>query len=202
LLDPSGLRFVLASLPPPPARVLEVGAGEGELTRALGRAGYEVVAIDPAASGAGPVRPVALHATDEPPASFEAAVAVVAMHHVRPLAESCARLADLVSPGGRLVLDEFDVARVDERAAVWSLAHLEGHEHRQPAEVIAELRHHCHTLDELVAALEPWFQLSEPTRGPYLYRWARTPELRAQEERLIAAGELPATGARVLGTRR
>jgi len=44
--------FVRGALPPPPARVLEVGAGSGELAAALREAGYDVVAIDPAADGA------------------------------------------------------------------------------------------------------------------------------------------------------
>ena len=71
--------FVRATLPPPPARVLEVGAGDGELASLLADAGYDVVAIDPASTG-GVVRPVALHELDEAP--FDAAVAVVSLHHL------------------------------------------------------------------------------------------------------------------------
>jgi hypothetical protein len=54
----------------------------------------------------------------------------------------------------------------------------------------------------VLAALEEGFALSPVVRAPYLYRWARAPELRAAEEQLIAAGELPATGVRIVGTRR
>ena len=61
--------------------MLEIGAGDGELAAALAAAGYEVVAIDPA-SEADNVRRVALHELDEPP--FDAAVAVVSLHHVEP----------------------------------------------------------------------------------------------------------------------
>jgi hypothetical protein len=39
-------------------------------------------------------------------------------------------------------------------------------------------------------------------RGPYLYRWKLGPELRAGEEAAIAAGEIPAPGARLVGLRR
>ena len=39
--------FVRGALPPAPARVLEVGAGDGELATALAAWGYDVVAIDP-----------------------------------------------------------------------------------------------------------------------------------------------------------
>src|ERR671924_99379 len=105
--------FVRASLPPPPARVLEVGAGDGELAAALADAGYEVVAIDPA-GGPPHVRAVPLHELDEPDGSFAAAVAVVSLHHVEPLAESCARPAAPLAPAARLAIDQFDVAIYDE----------------------------------------------------------------------------------------
>src|SRR3712207_7759132 len=38
--------FVLAQIGDPPARVLEVGCGEGELARTLARAGHSVTPID------------------------------------------------------------------------------------------------------------------------------------------------------------
>jgi precorrin-6B methylase 2 len=39
--------FIRANLPQPPARVLEVGAGSGELACALRADAYDVLAIDP-----------------------------------------------------------------------------------------------------------------------------------------------------------
>ena len=188
-----------AALPAPPARVLEVGAGDGELAAVLDGAGYDVVAIDPAAETPA-VRPVALHELSEPPASFDAAVAVVSLHHVQPLEDSCRRLGELVRPGGALVVDETDVDRLDERAAAWWLGH-SGHD-TQPAELVAGMREHLHSLARLRAALDPWVVLGEPVRGPYLHRWNLPPGLREPEERLIAAGELPAVGARLVGVRR
>ena len=47
MLSPDAVAYARAALPPPPARVLEVGAGEGELAAVLGAAGYDVTAIDP-----------------------------------------------------------------------------------------------------------------------------------------------------------
>jgi SAM-dependent methyltransferase len=204
MLDPGMLGFVLESLPPPPARVLEVGAGDGELARELIEAGYDVVAIDPRVATS-PVRALSLHELDEPPESFDSAVAVLSMHHVEPLDESCARLAEMVRPGGVLVLDEIDFARFDERAAGWWLEHhggtSDGHDN-SPAEIVAAHRNHLHVLSSLEAALDQWFTLTPAVRGPYLYRWDLGPELRDAEVELIARGELPATGARVVGIRR
>jgi SAM-dependent methyltransferase len=193
--------YVRAALPPPPARVLEVGAGDGALAAELAAGGYDVVAIDPA-GGAPHVLPVPLLELDEPAGSFAAAVAVTSLHHVEPLARSCRRLAELLPPGGRLIVDEFDIGSVDERAVRWWLSHAADHEHdRSPAEMVAELRDHLHWLATISEALRMWFDIGEPVRGAYLHRWEIGPEWRDEEERLIAAGAIPATGARFIATR-
>jgi SAM-dependent methyltransferase len=180
-----------------------VGAGDGALAQALAAGGYEVVAIDPA-SEANHVRPVRLHELDEPRASFDAAVAVVSLHHVEPLAESCRRLAEVVRPGGALVLDEIDVGRLDERAAGWWLEQHGPSDHgpTTPGEIVSFMHHHLHDLLTMRNALAEWFELGPPARGPYLYRWELGPDMRSAEESLIAAGELPAVGVRIVGTRR
>ena len=195
--------FVRASLPPPTARVLEIGAGDGELAARLGAAGYEVVAIDPAGEGA--VLPVPLLDLDEPHASFDAALAVVSLHHVEPLEPSCRRLAEVVRPGGTLVVDEFDVGLMDEAAARWLLDRWRetGQERdRDPADMVAELRAHLHPLGTLRDELGEWFELGPVARASYLYRWYLGEEFREGEEELIAAGWLPELGARFVGRRR
>ena len=189
--------YVRAALPPAPARVLEVGAGSGELAAALRAAGYDVVAVDPA--GGDGIVPVHLHELEEPDESFDAAVAVVSLHHVEPLPQSVDRLASLLQPGARLVVDEFDVDRYDDAAARWWLSHAD-HQH-DPAELVGDLRHHLHGLALLRAELGRWFEIGEPVRGAYLYRWEIDPALRAEEEALIAAGRIPATGARFIAIR-
>lgn len=168
--------FVQDALPAPPARVLEVGAGLGELTSVLTRTGW-VVAIDPAAKSP-LVRAVALHELDERAASFDAAVAVISLHRVKPLAEPCRRLSELVRSGGTLIVDEFDVERFDERAARWWLEHggaVSQEPQTTPRELVADLRKHLHTVDRLRDALNEWFALGEPVRVPYLHRWALPP---------------------------
>jgi 2-polyprenyl-3-methyl-5-hydroxy-6-metoxy-1,4-benzoquinol methylase len=143
MTDPHVLDFVRSNLPPAPARVLEVGAGDGELAEALRAAGYHVLAIDPGSTAANVV-PLGLLDVAEPPRSFDAAVAVVSLHHVEPLAESCAHLAELVRPGGTLVVDEFDTERFEGPAAEWWSDRHERHPH--PGETAADLRGHLHSI--------------------------------------------------------
>ena len=197
--------FVRANLPEPPARVLEVGAGAGRLAQALRAAGYDVLAIDPRSEGGDDVRPVALADLDEPAGSFAAAVAVVSLHHVDPLEESCRRLGELVGSGGTLVIDEFDVGAFDVGAAAWWLDQRGalGEEQPQTAEeLVADHRGHLHPLERIVAALEPDFELGPPVRGAWLHRWNLGDSLRAVEEEAISRGQLRAVGARLVGRRR
>lgn len=192
------LSFVRASLPPRPARVLEIGAGDGELAQALRDDGYDVLAIDPDPRGED-VQPVALNELDDSIAPFDAALAVTSLHHVEPLEASIARLADALEPGAVLVVDEFDVGTFDEPAAEWWLRQrrtLGGAPEKSAAELVAEHRAHLHPLTRIVAALEPRFEVETPTYGPYLYRWNLAESLRDDEVAAIAGGEIPAVGAR------
>jgi SAM-dependent methyltransferase len=196
--------FVRANLPEPPARVLEVGAGDGRLGRALRAVGYDVLAIDPK-SERDDVHAVALADLDEPAGSFAAAVAIVSLHHVDPLEVSCSRLGELVEPGGTLVVDEFDVDTFVVAAAEWWLEQrrvLGDSVPKTAEELVEEHREHLHPLTRIVAALEPHFELGLALRGPWLYRWALVESHRALEEEAIVRGELRAAGARLVGRRR
>ena len=196
--------FVRANLPEPPARVLEVGAGAGRLARALRAAGYDVLAIDPR-SDDDDVRAVGLVDLDDPAGSFAAAIAVVSLHHVEPLEESCRRLGEVVEPGGTLVVDEFDVGAFDLGAAAWWLEQRAAIGEPQPQtaeELVADHRSHLHPLERILAALEPHFELGPPLRGAWLHNWKLGDSLRAVEEEAIARGGLRATGARLVGRRR
>jgi len=196
------LAYVRSNLPAPPARVLEIGAGDGSLARGLLDAGYDVLAIDPHPRGAD-VRPAALHELDEPAGSFRSAVAITSLHHVEPLEESLAHLARLLEPGGVLVVDEFDVGAFDERAAAWWLRQrraLGGEEQETPEQLVGEHRAHLHPLARIVSALERDFRVGIPLLGPYLHRWNLGETVRGEEEAAIARGEIPAVGARLLAT--
>src|SRR3954468_2527436 len=201
---PDVLAFVRGALPEPPARVLEIGAGDGSLAAALREGGYDVVAIDPAAAAPG-VDPVALHELEARAQSFDAAVAVVSLHHVQPLARSCRRLSELLRQGAPLIVDEFDAERLDERAAEWWLAQrraIGSDRGETAAEHVAEMREHLHPVARITEELAPWFDVGTPVPGPFLYRRHLDWALRPVEEGLFAAGALPAVGVRFVAVRR
>jgi SAM-dependent methyltransferase len=197
------LAFVATGLPAPPARVLEIGAGDGELARILAEGGYAMIAIDPEPATAD-VRAVALHELDEPAGAVDAPVPVVSLHHVEPLRESLRRLAELLKPGGVLVVDEFDVAAFDTRAAGWWLRKrhaLGAVEAASPDELVGEHRAHLHPLSRIVDALDTDFRVGAPRTGAYLYRWDLGESFRRDEEAAIARALIPAVGARLLAHR-
>jgi SAM-dependent methyltransferase len=205
VLDLEVLAWIRPRLSGPPARVLEVGGGSGELAALLRADGYDVLAIDPE-PGSPAVERIALADLDVAPSHFDAAVAVVSLHHIEPLGPSLERLARAVRPGGTLLVDEFDADAFDERAAAWLIERrgAEGHEtHTDPAELVAEIRGHLHSLAVMRAELaRVGFELEPATHCPYLYRWDLPAHHEADERRRIETGELPAVGRRFAGTRR
>src|SRR5918996_823451 len=112
--------FVLRHLPPPPARVLEIGCGPvGDLAYALAAAGYEIVAVDPVAPEGPLFRRIPFEDFAEPE-PFEAVVASLSMHHIADLRRTADTIASLLRPGGQFILEEWDRDRLlDDATARW-----------------------------------------------------------------------------------
>src|SRR5438874_935113 len=153
--------FVLAQLPPPPARVLEIGCGEGELAQALDGAGYDVLAIDPDAPDGPLFRRVTLEELDEP-GPFDAVVAVRVLHHVNPLGGALDKLAGLAPI---LVVDEFAPERIHGPTQEWyesqhRLLVAAGHDPDAPASIDEWREHHSglHTSSTLLGELEARYE--------------------------------------------
>ena len=167
-------------------------------------AGYDVTAIDPKAETPD-VECVTLRRSARSGAAVRRRCRGLSLHHVEPLEESVERLAEVTAPQAWLLLDEFDASALDERAAAWWLGQRRargGDEPEAPAELVETMRSKVHPIELLVGALSPWFEVGESLRGTYLYRWKLDETLRAAEERLVAAGELPPTGVRITARRR
>lgn len=110
--------FLREQLREPPARVLEVGCGQGELTTALAVAGYDVVGIDPAAPEGELFRRLTLEDLDAD-VRYDAVVAAYSLHHIRDLAAALEKVAGLLQPEGVVVVDEFAWDLLDEPTLDW-----------------------------------------------------------------------------------
>jgi hypothetical protein len=198
--------FVLQQLPPPPARVLEVGCGrEGGVAPSLIDAGYETLAIDPHAPSGAPYRRVTLEELDDP-GPFDAAVAGRVLHHVHPLPPGLDKLATLAP---QLLLDEFAWNHIDERTIEWyeqqhRLLSAAGKEPEGPPSISEWRARHTdlHAYETLRRELGARFEQRHFEWRPYLYRWLDGPATFSLEESRIAAQAIRPIGWRYAGVRR
>ena len=195
--------YALSHLPPPPARVLEVGCGEeGGIAPALAEAGYDVLAIDPRAPEGPLYRRTTLEELDEPE-PFDAVVAGRVLHHVDPLGPAVDKLARLAP---LLVVDEFACNHIDDAARDW-YAHrfaelaAAGSPPDAPPDLGVWRTVHAdlHPSETVRAELDARYEMRDFRWLPYLHRWLGDEDTQTMEERLIAAGELKPIGFRYVG---
>lgn len=112
-LDAAGDHAWLAGvLPPPPARLLDAGCGDGTVAGWLTGLGYRVTAIDAdpravaraRAAGVPAIQADLVRYADQP---FDAVLMLLTLHHMHPLPQALDTVTRLLRPGGRLVIDEF-----------------------------------------------------------------------------------------------
>ena len=207
------LEVVCAHIPEPPARVLEVGCGRGDLARALAERGFDMTAIDPKAPDGPIFRQVRLEDfSDEH--GFDAAVASLSLHHIHDLGGALDRIASLLPPAGPLVVDEWAPERLVGRTARWyyeqrrSLAHA-GHTDSDVPDAFDAWAHETaadladlHASSTIRSELEPRFAERMLEWRPFLYSRRLDDTLEPVERALIADGEIDATGFRYVGERR
>jgi SAM-dependent methyltransferase len=205
--------FVREQLPPPPAAVLEVGCGDGELARELDAAGYEVVAIDPEAPSGPIFRTVKLEDFQDS-GPFDAVVASLSLHHIEGLAAATEKIGGLLKPDGLFVLNEWDRGRFQGATARWyfhqrqALAAL-GREHAEIEPTFeewwlewSERRSDVHPYAEMRPELDRLFSERLFEWAPYLYGYRLGAEVEPLERTLIATGEIEAVGFRYVGAKR
>jgi SAM-dependent methyltransferase len=201
--------FLREQLPPPPARVLEVGCGQhGELASALSVAGWDVLAIDPMAPPGDIFRRLLLEDLTPEDGPFDAAVAVRSLHHIRELDRALAKVVSLLRPEGVLAVDEFGWDRLDEPTLDWLLEQrrsLDGEAAPTRDELADEWQADhlgLHGYEALRRELDARFEQRAFSWEPDLYRQLGGREVEVLERALIEAGKIRALGFRWAGTPR
>jgi SAM-dependent methyltransferase len=212
--------FVLAHLPAAPARVLEIGCGDGALALRMAAAGHQVTAVDPVAPE-GPIFRRARFEELDDPGPYDAVVACLALHHVGDLARVLDSSVRLLRPDGELLVVEFGWDRIDQATGCWYWRHLPADQDRREEgflwsccqqwrgdlERAAEeferhrgrwaRREELHDSAAMLRELHARYAAELLDWGPYLYLDLDATE--ADEQAGIDRGEIQATSFRFVG---
>jgi SAM-dependent methyltransferase len=212
--------FVCEQLPPPPAAIAEIGCGpSGGHVPALRRAGYLATGLDPEAPAGPEYQPVRFE-DYRPPHPVAAVVASVSLHHSDDVGAVLDHVAQILEPGGRVIVVEWASEDFDEATARWCF----GHQLADPAEPgawLAELRAHwyesglpwpdfhagwiaqhgLHPAGVIRRELTSRFIIAGESRGPYYF-----PDLAGAsagaEQAAISSGMIKAGCLRLTGRTR
>ncbi len=149
---------------------------------------------------------------------FDAAFAVLSLHHAGELGTVLDKVRSLLKPGGVFVVDEFRKEHLADRATAAFFYHQQtllhagrkgaGALHPRPGADttfeswharITEHRAALHGEGEVLAPLEERFVTRSLSYGPYLYRQGLEAAVEPLERKLIAEGGIRATGLRWVG---
>jgi SAM-dependent methyltransferase len=198
---------VRSSIPPPPARVVDIGCGpDGGFVPMLRAAGYDAIGIDPTAPDEPPYQRVEFERADLSQ-RFDAAVASTSLHHVLDPADVIDRLLAALTAAGAVVVIEWAWEKFDEATAGWAFERLGDGENwlsrRREGWLASGKRwpdylrewtteHGLHRSDAIVRLLDERLQRRKLSEGPYLFP-ALAGGTEADERAAIDAGEIRAT---------
>jgi len=118
------LAFVSAHAPPAPARILEVGCGDGALASRLQGMGHQVVGLDASADAVAQARRRGLDARvarwpDFEETPFDVVVFTRSLHHIDPLPQAVGQAKKLLKRAGKVLVEDFAFAEIEPLAAEW-----------------------------------------------------------------------------------
>lgn len=200
---------VRSYLPAPPAVVVEVGCGSlGGFVPMLQESGYQALGVDPGAPEGASFHRIEFERS-ELPSRVDGVVACASLHHVAKPAEALDKIAKSLTPGGVVVVVEWDWESFDETTAQWCFERLgspepEGWLHRRRDAWIASgqpwvsyLRSWAdqeglHSGRALLRELDQRLHRQVCSRGPYFFP-ALAEASEADERDAINAGQIRAT---------
>ena len=117
--------------------------------------------------------------------AFDAIIFTRSLHHIHELDRALKRAKSMLKPGGKLLLEEFDLEAIDDKTARWyydiqrilSSADLYESNLDYINDPISEWEqdhyHHGHPLhsgEQMVSAVRSWFADVQVSKNAYLYR--------------------------------
>jgi 2-polyprenyl-3-methyl-5-hydroxy-6-metoxy-1,4-benzoquinol methylase len=117
------VRFLTEWLPPPPARVVDVGCGDGGIAASLAILGYEVQALDsdPAAVRSARERGVDAQAStwlDFVPSDHAALLFIRVLHHAGDSSRTLGHAFDVLPAGGSVLVEDFAFGEMPDSARI------------------------------------------------------------------------------------
>lgn len=198
--------------------MLEIGCGPlGGFVPELRSSGYDVVGVDPHAPDEDDYRRGEIEKVD-PLGRFEVVIASTALHHVAVPSEAIARVVDVLTREGTLIVIEWSWEEFDEPTARWCFQRLAPDEdagwlHRRRDEWTGggqewetylrtwAAKERLHTAAGVLQLLDQHFNCQHVARGPYFFPdLADTTE--HDELQAIEAGQIRATRIDYVGTLR
>ena len=200
--------FVRTALPDGARKVLEIGCGAGRLARMLADDGYDVTAIDsdPGAVAEAQRNGVATIAAEWPAAvdgRFDAVLFTRSLHHIHELDEALGAAANVLRPGGRIIVEDFRSEGVGDRSIAWfesavrafhSQGFLKGGAHL--AAILASARpagdeHELHSSGAIARALRGLGAV-EQADAAYYFRYVEPETVSGEHARRFLDAELAA----------
>jgi 2-polyprenyl-3-methyl-5-hydroxy-6-metoxy-1,4-benzoquinol methylase len=193
--------FIDASIPDTAKTLLDVGCGDGLVTRLLQLRGYNVTAIDASLKSIERARKNgvdAIHSKleDYVHAPFDCVFMSRALHHMPPLDQTLNKISELLSNNGTLVIEDFGFDLADEAACAWlfeqtgkviaeqtepvccEFRHEWLHDQiKSPGEAFARwqkrysVEHQLWSSTQMLNALREHFVVKMQARVPYLFRF-------------------------------
>jgi SAM-dependent methyltransferase len=198
--------FLRLHLPPPPARVLEIGCGRGELTTALAVDGYDALGIDPLAPPGDRFRRVRLEDLGADDGPYDAVVAARSLHPIRDLDHALDLVRALLRPRGVLAVDEIGWDLLDDATLAWlyEQRRARGDAPGSLEELRAEWEAGhlgIHGEAALLAGLRGRFEQRAFERTPFLYRLLGGGTNEVLEQSLVDARAIRPLGLRWAGVK-
>lgn len=190
------LRWVLSEIGTGPRRMLEIGAGEGELAAELVARGHDVLALDASEEAVRATRARGVHADRsrwpayEESEPFDVVLFGRSLHHIGDLEGAARRASEVLLPSGRVLVEDFAFHEVSPDTIHWFRRRLEGMESRgvaglsdsdgfaarllgaaDPVEAWFREADHIHPAEVMREVLDGFFVLEDEREVPYLYRY-------------------------------